>query len=445
MTINKIRIKNFRTIDEIDLSLGSENRVICFVGENGSAKTSVLSLIAEGIISNSRMKFPNYQRRDNLRYRAVSNAEIKSNEEFYSVQLNYSNLLGDEYIYKKLVVKNKSINPSVYDNIISGIVVKNKYWTESLSFRGGDIEKDYLYNNIFMIRPGGRYELYEYDFNNVKDHPFVLKGKEPTYGEVPYSFCVEHTGSDLQDILLNMIFDSMVGYEDSENAVESVSQILEKITESKFGDSKIIQSPYRRVLFEHKGIIDSFSQGELDILVTISSILTRQIFFSKRFSSKIKEEKGIQSFFDIPGVIIIDEIDLHLHPRAQENYLKILSEIFPRIQFIVTTHSPFVIRGLPESSVVVKLPSGRVFDNDFESMDIDSITKIIFGYEGGFSESVKNEIEKFKLELSNDVNDKKILKNIYKKFKNTYSAKNELDLLLASFADEHLINFIKGE
>jgi predicted ATP-binding protein involved in virulence len=44
-----------------------------------------------------------------------------------------------------------------------------------------------------------------------------------------------------------------------------------------------------------------------------------------------------------PGVVLIDEIDLHLHPQWQMTILKMLTEVFPRVQFITTTHSPIVL------------------------------------------------------------------------------------------------------
>ena len=43
------------------------------------------------------------------------------------------------------------------------------------------------------------------------------------------------------------------------------------------------------------------------------------------------------------GVVLIDEIELHMHPSWQRNVLKQLRETFPNIQFIITTHSPIVL------------------------------------------------------------------------------------------------------
>lgn len=49
---------------------------------------------------------------------------------------------------------------------------------------------------------------------------------------------------------------------------------------------------------------------------------------------------------DIPGVVVIDEIDLHLHPELQQSVLSRLRKTFPHIQFIISTHSPLVLSGV---------------------------------------------------------------------------------------------------
>jgi hypothetical protein len=46
------------------------------------------------------------------------------------------------------------------------------------------------------------------------------------------------------------------------------------------------------------------------------------------------------------GICLVDEIDLHLHPRWQAGVVRTLRAAFPRIQFIATTHSPMVLPGL---------------------------------------------------------------------------------------------------
>lgn len=56
-------------------------------------------------------------------------------------------------------------------------------------------------------------------------------------------------------------------------------------------------------------------------------------------------------FIELPGVVIIDEIDAHLHPTWQQEIGNTLTRLFPKIQFIVTTHSPMVCRAAKNGSI----------------------------------------------------------------------------------------------
>jgi predicted ATP-binding protein involved in virulence len=56
---------------------------------------------------------------------------------------------------------------------------------------------------------------------------------------------------------------------------------------------------------------------------------------------------------ETPGIIMIDEVDLHLHPTWQERILDDLMTIFPRVQFIVTTHAPIVINSIRSESLIL--------------------------------------------------------------------------------------------
>ena len=71
---------------------------------------------------------------------------------------------------------------------------------------------------------------------------------------------------------------------------------------------------------------------------------------------------------DRPGIVIIDELDAHLHPVWQQRMAALLREIFPQVQFIVSAHSPLIAAGCLEHEVAVlrKSPSGRFFLEQFE-------------------------------------------------------------------------------
>lgn len=445
MALDKVIINNFRSIGRLELSLTPENKVICFVGENGSSKTAVLTSIVEAFIAKTKHEYPGFRKENKLRYRMVSPKEIKVDEKFYSVEISYSKIKGEQHTFKKLVTKGVDVDPSIYGHAISGLTLRNSYYAESSTLDGMNIAADFLNDNVFLFRPGHRYEQDALIVDKDKvEWNSELSTSKPFDGKMPYPHTVAHSGNDYQTIILDMFFDAQVGYKDSMFGFQIIPQILNHITNKDFGVIQISQSPYRQLHSSKVGELSGLSQGELDLLVTISNIIKQQMFFFQRYSSDEKTRYGLSDVLKVPGIVLIDEVDLHLHPKAQENYLKVLTDTFPNIQFIVTTHSPFVIRGLPKNAVVVQLPSGRKFDNNFGAMDIDSITNIIFGYDGGFSEETQKLIEKFKVILTNEEPDQNELKEIYKLLRSSASAREELDLFLASFASVEIINIVQG-
>jgi predicted ATP-binding protein involved in virulence len=60
---------------------------------------------------------------------------------------------------------------------------------------------------------------------------------------------------------------------------------------------------------------------------------------------------GLDSPLNSPGIVMIDEIDMHLHPRWQQRVLHSLHKAFPKIQFIVTTHSPQVLSTVDRTAI----------------------------------------------------------------------------------------------
>lgn len=65
------------------------------------------------------------------------------------------------------------------------------------------------------------------------------------------------------------------------------------------------------------------------------------------------EAKGPVAAAEMEGIVLIDEIDLHLHPSWQVELIPKLKRTFPRVQFIATTHSPMVLPGLEQDEIVL--------------------------------------------------------------------------------------------
>ncbi len=83
-------------------------------------------------------------------------------------------------------------------------------------------------------------------------------------------------------------------------------------------------------------------------------------------------------FQDVRGIVLVDEIEQHLHPRWQRNIVRLLTESFPHVQFIATTHSPLVAsgcEGIPVHSLAhgmhsVEHPFGWLAEDVYQMMGL---------------------------------------------------------------------------
>jgi hypothetical protein len=88
-----------------------------------------------------------------------------------------------------------------------------------------------------------------------------------------------------------------------------------------------------------------------------------------------------------PAVVLVDEIDLHMHPRWQRDIIRYLTERLPNTQFIVTAHSPLIVQAAEDANLVLLRREGDhvVIDNDpvrLRNWRVDQIlTSELFGLE----------------------------------------------------------------
>ena len=81
-----------------------------------------------------------------------------------------------------------------------------------------------------------------------------------------------------------------------------------------------------------------------------------------------------RAVLETDGIVLIDELDLHLHPEWQRNIVADLKRVFPKIQFIVTTHSPFIIQSLTKEELIV-LDKDFVEDKDPFRKSVEEISE----------------------------------------------------------------------
>lgn len=111
--------------------------------------------------------------------------------------------------------------------------------------------------------------------------------------------------------------------------------------------SLILQHPKKGVLK-----VSQLSDGIKNMLGMVADIAYRCVLLNSHL--------GLQAADKTTGVILIDEVDMHLHPQWQQNVLGSLAKAFPSLQFVVTTHSPQVLTTVASESIRV-IKEGELF------------------------------------------------------------------------------------
>jgi predicted ATP-binding protein involved in virulence len=127
--------------------------------------------------------------------------------------------------------------------------------------------------------------------------------------------------------------------------------------------------------------IQKVSQGTFSIVSMVGVIYT---YLKMIYEGRVSEEDYAKQ----KGIVIVDEIDAHLHPSWQQKLLNIFRSTFPQVQFIITAHSPFIVAGCSEMEVSVlrrSETSGKFaltqFNQDFIGYSPDELCKQVFNIE----------------------------------------------------------------
>ncbi|OUS00298.1 hypothetical protein A9Q84_00160 [Halobacteriovorax marinus] len=152
--------------------------------------------------------------------------------------------------------------------------------------------------------------------------------------------------------------------------------------------------------------LNELSDGYGSILEIMASIMTRL-------------NDGGRMGYNKPGIVIIDEIETHLHVQLQRKILPFLISVFPKIQFIFTTHSPFVLSSVEDLNIF-DLESST-FDGDISKWSIPQIIESYFDVDL-YSLSLQERLNKLvKLSSENRTSEEDI------EFKNDLIYLNNLD------------------
>lgn len=123
-----------------------------------------------------------------------------------------------------------------------------------------------------------------------------------------------------------------------------------------FSNLRVQRKPRLHMAIDKDGVtlnVAQLSQGEKSMMALVGDIARRLAMMNQSLDNPLHGD----------GIVLIDEVDLHLHPRWQRSLIRQLSETFPNCQFVLTTHSPLVISDAKDVLVYV-LNDGEIHEHN---------------------------------------------------------------------------------
>lgn len=312
--IKSFQIQNYGHIDNMSINdISFDNRWIFITGENGSGKTSLLRALALFLGQGS-----------------IPNINLRTSE----IPIFHANLIGTKGDEKKVHrIGNDSESKNAKRSILRGFAaygihrtaIKSPYY----SLRG----YHELSKNGFLdsIRSDGLTPLI--DFNRTIEEWTENKDNLERF-------------SHRREFFVKALLKTVPGLVDIHFV--KASRGLTSDFYIRFDEGPVTKVSYEQL-----------SSGSKSILSFVADVIVR--FY--------KQQPEAYDPSEFKGVVIVDEIDLHLHPQGQKNIILALSEVFPNIQFVVSTHSPIPLLGAPKESVFITI--GRDYDNGVKATKLD--------------------------------------------------------------------------
>ena len=439
MKISKINVKNFKKIRNLDLEIPADNRVICFVGENGANKSSLLSALYANLRQTSDVTSPSDEQGryiDNLNHVSIS---VSPDEQFSLLSLSLSEnetvIKSDRAIApspEHLSEENKQLLRTTFNRFYGA--EKKFLWGISNLRNVDSYHPDLVRKNVVLFRPFNRTETPTWERESQSENHDVVATGDNIVGKRKFPMRVasgiEKTNSYFLDVVLDHLIDSANNSSSPHSLFNNFREILRTVEPAANGAFTVRQFPDKRISFPNVPELASLSAGQSDWFVTAINMLIQMKELAINTAPELIRDAG--------GIVFIDEMDMNYHPSFQERVLPWFLEFFPNIQFVITTHSPYLIRSLGENSLVVKLPTGEVLDDDFSYYDINEVALKVFGQDQGFSPIIKNKLVELKRALSesNNVNARSIYDQLITK---SESLDRELNKIIMTVADEEFI------
>ena len=200
----------------------------------------------------------------------------------------------------------------------------------------------------------------------------------------------EYPGKDFIQYIVNLRAEkSFANDEKDYNSVKNIENWFELFENSL---KEIFEDPLLRLEFDRKNFNFKIIQQEkepfdfntlADGYSAVMNVVTDLI---------LRMEKHKTTSYDTQGLVLIDELETHLHIDLQKKIFPFLTRFFPRVQFIVTTHSPFILNSM-DNAVIYDLEKNLLVE-DLSGYSYDGIVESYFDNDK-YSETVKTRLERF--------------------------------------------------
>ena len=382
MYTRRVQISNYGPIAQLDIRLPVDNaepKPVVLVGSNGSGKSILLSHIVNALVAAQQRAFPSSPEvKAGKVYKLRSPRYIAPGKEFSFARVDYADTLWlGELQLRKRKQDYDGAPPdgvggteaaTVWDKM--GNTELSRIHTEGLddTFRLQQLFR----SNCVIYLPADRFE-----------DPAWLN-EENLVARAVHSESIRFEGSTDRRILnfsplrdnQNWLFDLAYDFSTFERQSVVLPVVLDSATGRTANYSAFIDTPGRarrlydialsivREVLSHKGPAIRFGIGtrynRAISVMSVDQMLVPNIFqlssgevsLLNLFISILRDydlpENQFNQTQDIRGIVVVDEIDLHLHAHHQYMVLPRLMKMFPRVQFIVTSHSPLFVLGLRE-------------------------------------------------------------------------------------------------
>ncbi len=219
---------------------------------------------------------------------------------------------------------------------------------------------------------------------------------------------------DIEQIIKSDAARQNVATKNEGREIHIVTKTIENFIQ-EYSNLRIKRIPRPHMLVDKNGEtfnLEQLSDGEKNLIALIGDI-ARRLSIANPFSKEPLLGDGI---------ILIDEVDLHLHPAWQRLIIPRLTKLFPNCQFFITTHSPLVISHVNPDNIFLLQNEDNImtYKKPEESfgMSVDRVVELIMDQDARPSETKKNLNNLFELIERNKIDDaKKVLKELKKYLK----------------------------